>query len=628
MNNFTERQQNIISFITEHIHCTCSQLERELGCSRRTIINEIKAINQIKPLILSTNKGYSINQEEASQSMTSQFKQVNEEHLLLRRLVLFNKTYTFHELAEKQFISESTLERLLKAITPLLSSFDLAIKREKGYVKVIGNEFSKRKLIHYLINEEIDPTFTSLENITQLFNINVSRIKNIIDNAIYNHHYYLDNTYSFNLYLNIIIALYRMKSDIYIDQIPYNTIDKSSVEYQISKEICYQYANHWSISPKEEDIFYIALLLIGQIKPLNVNTDIRLLNPEIISRDLINKMDKVLFDTFNYYMMNINYKDFLYNFSLHIDAMIKRIKNNQTIQNDFLHNIKKNCPFIYEVAVHIAQKIQTEYDIIIPDEEIGFISVHIGFLINKSVDNYNKIKILLLCTDYHHLIENVEQKILANHSEYVEITSYDITSIDNKNIDLNADIIISTKHLNIIGKKIIVITPFYTMMDHITVDSAIHEALLEKEKTYKNRLLSSFFHENLFFKSDDFKTKEEVIQFLGDKIIEFGLAEKGYTESVLEREKISSTCFFDTFAIPHSLNQTTKRSMFCVLLSDKGINWDGKVIHIVLMLAIQLNDRKEFVNIYNGIIKVLWDKEKCEKLMKANNLSEFLSILK
>lgn len=629
MFDFSERQKQIIEALARsQDYLTCAALGKRIGYSRRTIINDIQDINRQLPLILSTNRGYLLDSAELKKIEFISTPQMTDEHVLLRRLVMRNKDYTLAELAEKQFVSESTMEKKLKALGPLLASFDLSIKREKGFVKVVGNEYSKRKFINHIISEETEPTFSSLENIADLLSsLNVTRIKEIIDHSIQKYQYYVDKNYSFNLYLNIMIALYRMKSEIYIDQIPHHTIQSHSIEYRIAQEICGQYSNHWKISPQEEDIIYIALLLTGQIKPVVHNGNVNSCTLEIISKEFIGKMDNILFETFNYYMMSVNYKDFLYNFSLHIDAMIKRIKNHQSVSNDLLENVKKNCPFIYEVSVHIAQKISLLYTIEIPDEEIGFISVHIGFLINGSVENYNRIKILLLCNDYHHIIDNIKERIINNHSEYVSITAHDISSIDSK-IDLDVDLIVSTKFLNVIGKRLVVITPFYTMMDHIQVDAAIHEAILEKEMAFKNQLLSSFFHESLFFKTNQCQTKEEVIRFLGDKVIEFGLAAPGFTESVLARESLSSTCFFESFAIPHSLDQTTKQSMFCVLISEEGILWDENHIHIVLMLAIQFNDRKEFMNIYNGIIRTLWEKDKIEPLVKANNLIEFLSLLR
>ena len=79
-------------------------------------------------------------------------------------------------------------------------------------------------------------------------------------------------------------------------------------------------------------------------------------------------------------------------------------------------------------------------------------------------------------------------------------------------INAYSDLIVTTKPLNLIGKEVIVVSPFFTMMDQINVDNAIHKCLKNKQKIKRNNILSSFFDEKLFFKSNDFGNKEDVIR--------------------------------------------------------------------------------------------------------------------
>ena len=625
MTDFSERQQKIITIITNHNdYVTCKQIENEIGFSRRTILNEINEINRIKPIIISSNRGYRIDREALNEIRVESIPDIRSEHDLLRRLMLKNKTYSFKELQDKLYISETTLNKTLKEISPFVSSFGLSIKRSKGQISIEGNEFNKRRLINYLINEEIDENFKSLGDIDELVEgIDTIRVQHIIDTSIEQFGYYVDTNYTFNMTLNVIIALYRMKNNLHIDEDIETSVSSDSDEYRIAEMICDQYSNHSYINVREEDVRYIASLLSGQLRRRDNKEQ-----PEpIISNEFINEIDVLLMETFSYFMIEASYSDLLYPFALHIDAMLKRIRNNQIIINDLLGNIKKNSPFIYEVAIYFANKVNQKYNVRMPDEEIGFVSVHLGFVINNSIQKFNKVKILLLCNDYHNILNTITTKIMSKHSDYVDIIPYDI-SFNPIRTDFDVDLIISTKMINVVGKKLIIITPFYSIVDSIQVDDAINEVLASKEKSYRNLLLSSFFHEDLFFKTDRFQNKEEVINFMGQKIIDFGLTDDRFIQSVQEREKISSTCFFDTFAIPHAIDVFSNKSMFCILTSEKGIMWDDTKIHIVLMLAVHLDDRKEFVNIYNGIIKALWDKDKTDRLINANTLAEFIEVLK
>lgn len=70
-----------------------------------------------------------------------------------------------------------------------------------------------------------------------------------------------------------------------------------------------------------------------------------------------------------------------------------------------------------------------------------------------------------------------------------------------------------------------------------------------------------------------------------------------------------------------------KKSFLFLLTSESGIQWDDHVLHIVLMLAVQQNDRKKFMELYNGIVQTLEKPEKVNKLVLADNLMDFLNQL-
>lgn len=624
--NLTPRQFKIINIITNSSGpVTCDALSRTLGYSRRTIQNDISSINSEDELITSTNLGYTINPDKLGNLSLLKFE--NEEkltHILLKNLIMNEKGVTVSALADKLFISLSTLENQLKSLQPVLEKYNLTLQREKGVISVEGNEYSKRTLIASLIQEESDSSFKSIEEIGQYFEqLNFARIKNIIDQAIDDYGYYIEGNYAFNLYLNIIISLYRMKSDLYITSLPKNAIDRKSAEYKIAQCICDRYASHWNIRPAEEDIIYISILIAGQIKPLGLQND-NLIVRSVLSPDFMSRIENILSETFNFFMVNVNYSNALFNFAMHVDAMIKRIRNNQLISNEILDNLKTNCPFVFEMSIFLCNRISEEFNIEIPDSEIGFIAVHVGFLANAVDDEIDKINVLLACYDYYNIARNIYDGIQEHFGNYINIS---ILNNTNPVINDSIDLIISTRPLNIIGKKIIVVSPLYTTADRLEVFHVINEVLTTKILINKNRTLSSYFHESLFFKTDDYADKESAIRFLCSKAIAFGLAGEGYTEEVLERERLCSTCFLETFAIPHSMNFLNSKTMFTVLISEKGIQWDSALIHIVLLISVAENDRKDFKKIYDGIIQTLWDKNKLPSLIQSEKLIEFIDKL-
>lgn len=626
--SFTNRQKRIIAeLVNSTIPVKGKSLAIILDLSLRTIQKEISLINKELSLIKSSNKGYSIDSNLLPSFTVFEEDEKDLNHQLLKKLFFSKKSIRIEELADMFFISLSTLENKLREIDHELEKFCLRISRHKGLLNISGTELNKRRFISSLIMNEVDPTFNTIDNLSSFFGeIDLSKTKSIILNAIHKYDFFVEKNYSSNLLINIILALYRMRTDSYIETIPDSLVTTDSVEYRISLDICNQYADHWHIQPKENDIIYVATLIMGQIKPISLKESDEY-SLEVITQDFIGEINDILLETFNYYLLDINYQQFLYNFALHIDGLIKRASSIQLVSNEVLDNLKRNCPFIYEVAISISEKIASKYGIFISDEEIGYISIHIGFLIENSTEDTRLIKILLLTKDYHRISDNIMKKLNETHGDHIEIRSTNNGAPENS-IDSTVDLIISTNPINVIGKKVVTVSPFFSLMDQLEVDNAIRLCIKEKELNYQNKLLSSFFHEKLFFKTSKIQTKEEAIKFLSQEIIDFGLAEADFTESVFRRETMSSTCFFDTFAIPHAIEMNAKKTMFCVLINEEGIKWGENNINIVLMIAVQKDDRKKFMDIYNTIVKILWDKEKANLLAKSNNFEEFIFLLK
>jgi len=628
MNRFDSRKAKIIQIISGSKEpVTGKDLSLSLKLSLRTIQSEISAINKIFPLIHSSNRGYTIHSDNYAQLDTQILKgHDNEDHMILRKLIF--EAWPIDDLAEKLYMSTPTLERKMKNLTPFLTQYQLEFVRANASVWIDGDEFSKRKLFNYLIYQEVGPAFNGPNSLKSYFpDIDVEKIKSIILNSIHKYNYYVKNNYLENLILNIVIALSRMRSNNYIGQNYGKELMQSEmIEYRIAQEICNQYANHCHITPKDSDIDSIAILLCGQIQPLEENPD-TVIGPGILTQTFVEEISDLLLGVFNYYMLNVDFSDSLYNFALHVDGMINRTKNLVPNNNDLYCNIKFSCPFIYEVSLTIARKIADKYNVVITDTEIGYISIHIGYLIEFSSENKEKALVTLFCNDYHRMGDIIRKKLLENFSDLIELNIIYSGNVEDL-LSIKSDLIFTTLPLHLVGKNIVSISPFYTMMDHINADNAIHACLVEKEKNHRNQFLSSFFHEKLFFRNDQFQSKEAVIQFLGQKIIDFGLEEEGFIESVLKRESLSSTCFFDTFAIPHAMDMNARKTMLSILVSEAGIPWDDHRIHIVLMIAVAQDDRKEFMKLYNGIVQALENPQKVKQLISAKSHVEFINYLR
>ncbi len=625
----TSRQTKIIQLLSRNSDgLTGASMLHELDCSLRTLRSEISTINQNAggKLILSSNKGYLLD-TCFFDTLTFETERPEKQdiYLLLKAFLFDREEWDLYDLEDTFYMSSGTLTNRLKAANQLLQEYNLQLSIKNGRVALRGKEYDKCQLINHLILAETTPAFLNLENCSDYFvDMDIPHLKQLVRDAISKHEYYIEDFYAENLYLNIIIALSRMRRNYHIEPIDNFHANTDSTEYQIAQSICAAYAQHYpSFTCQENDIRYIAMIITGHVKS-RFFKERNVLLSDSVNQDFIDIVTEALTQTFHHYMLNIDQDSFLSSFLLHIHALIQRARTGQYLQDLTIGNLRDNCPFIYDVAVFLTKQLEDAFAIHIPDSEIGYIAIHIGFAIETATRESDAIKILLICSDYHDNARQILEKLRQEHSSDIEIIQ--IASLyEHSKLNNSTDLIVTTIPLQMVGKNIIEISPFYTTVDALHVDSAIKACQKEKESRKLHQLLLSSFHEKLFFINDELRTKEDAIRFLGGQIEDFGLAPSGFTDSCLQREQTSSTCFFNLFAIPHALQMNARKTMFAVLISPSGILWDDDVkIHLIFMITVNAHDRKEFMKIYNSIIQYLWDKDKAYTLAQVRNFHEFL----
>lgn len=90
----------------------------------------------------------------------------------------------------------------------------------------------------------------------------------------------------------------------------------------------------------------------------------------ILVESFLKKAEKVLQ---NFFRIKI-----FHGLCLHINSSIARLKNNKTIINYNLINIKKDHPKEFEISKELADSLEKKYNLTIPEDEIGFISMFLS----------------------------------------------------------------------------------------------------------------------------------------------------------------------------------------------------------------------------------------------------------
>ncbi|KIX89750.1 transcriptional regulator [Staphylococcus microti] len=91
-----------------------------------------------------------------------------------------------------------------------------------------------------------------------------------------------------------------------------------------------------------------------------------------------------------------NNESFIVSLTDHLIFALKRVKNGQLISNPFLSETKYSYPEAYQIAKRVVARLNLQLNIAFPEDEVGFIALHIASQIEHvSVENTKQVTELI-----------------------------------------------------------------------------------------------------------------------------------------------------------------------------------------------------------------------------------------
>ncbi|ALP35377.1 transcription antiterminator BglG [Paenibacillus sp. IHB B 3084] len=621
--------QYLIPYNNEWI--SSQSLADKYDVSKRTIKSYISEINAIHHgLILSSNKGYKVNTDQVNRFLTSEQKaipQTQSERMayILKKLVQINEPIYIHDLSDALFISESTLRLDLKLIKEKLAKNNLELLLVKDHIGLLGKEKDKRKLMSSILYEEANGSFIDIDKIKGFYKeLNIDYIREVVVETFSAHHFFTNDYYLTNVIIHITIALDRMKHDFQFLNKPVNyNVDNTA--YLIAKEIAFKLESYFHIKYSEEEITDSAILI--SCNGTNVNfTQIEVSDLEnIAGKDCIDLVSEIAIDLEKYYYISIADSDFITRFTLHVKNLLMRLNNHHSTKNPLTNTIKRECPLIYDCAVHASHVIKEKTGYIISDDEIAYLAFHLGYAIELQRQTNVKIS----CTVLFPLYYNMNVQIINKLQQYFG-DDISIHSIVTDESDLNyvtSDFIISASQLHKIPEvPYVVITPFFVENDREKVSNKIFELKEQKKKNQFKIHLKSFLDERHFYNSTKWSDKEDVLRFICQIMNQDGYTDDDFFGKIMERETMSSTAFGQV-ALPHAIKMESHKTGMFIYLNPNGIRWDTSTVKIVLLLTVCGEDRKIFRDVFDAFATILTDDKNVNLLSSIHSFDDFINKL-
>lgn len=623
-----KRQNQIIDILNnDNNWITGKELAKLLNVSDRTIRSDIDVINKFYDcLLIKSNKrlGYQIDEALLfKQDIETKELIPQNSHercvYIIRELLFKSKEINLIALQDQVFVSGYSIDNDIKKIRKMISEYpSLKLIRSKNYISLRGNEADKRKLYKQLLTEETHGNFLNLNSIADLWsNFDLLEIKDILEDVCELYNYQIREIDFPMIMIHAGVAIERIINRNYINSKTAKHHLNNNIEYQISYEFFHRVSKTIDIELVEDEVVLFAQLLIGSYQKDDEDENLDKLLNQIV--------DAVIKEVKDYFDINFSKdKDFKLGLKMHLQLLLERQQNNVTITNIYLQEIKRKYPLVFEMAIRAGEVIADICKINVKENELSFLALHLGAAYDR-VNSIKRYRAVIIIPHNQMLSNMCIDKLKLRFEERMVIVKrygfYEETMIKQQEPDLIITTVPLKHNLNI---PTVQITLFVNYEDESKVFQTLN--LLDKQRYHEDFvvLVNELIRPDLFHVKKQMASSKEVIDFLCDELISKNLADERYKDDVFKRESVSATSFVNGFAVPHSIEITSKESCISIMILDKPVKWGDFEVKLVLLLAIRDTDNHLLKIFFDWLSSIVSDSNKFRQLLEVKNYQEFI----
>lgn len=584
------RALSIIKILLNSVEPVSSlALSQEIGCSTKTIQNEIKEVNkELKncEIVSIRGIGYKIegNLDDIDIKNSDLYDYDRVEYIIKKIINISSTdkdTIKLEDLADSMYVSLSTVKNDLKEVKKILNEYNLKIssKHKQG----ICIEASEEDIIKFIINysNKVDNSLNIKDFLNNNIIENLFSIKKILlDTLSYENMILTDNEFK-----NIVnyISIYLSRN---------NTNQSDFIKEYIKK---YKSKKEKPIS--EDEQLLIRKAIKEFCRDLNIATSINLSHDKVFEECLFN----------------------------HISNLYKRADLGINQYEITAGEIKLKYPFAFELGKIAKKTIEKNLNMEISEDEVENIALHIGGALER-IDKRDEKKVyrtIIVCTSgvgTSMLIKSKLENIFKGKLEIIKvIPSY---LIDYINV-LDIDFVISTVEVNLENVNVIKVSPMLT-----DKEIKLIEKYIETENVYIDLDIQNLFSSELFFKDIKAETRSQVIDIMSKKLVEKGYIDDTMRQSYFERETIATTEIGNMVAIPHGAKGEVYENKVAIGILKEPISWEVGKVRLIIMLALDKEKILDYEEVFSKIYKRVDSIAKVISICENKSYEKFIKLFK
>ncbi len=599
---------------------TASDLAEQLGVTTRSVRSYVAAVKSAahpRAVVSASTTGYRLNRDQYAEFLSvSRERGAGSEtpqdrvHHIVRRLTESEAGLDVHEFADVLFVSESTIEADLRKVKAFAGDAGAALVRQGSVVRLSGSEGSRRRLLSGLVQSESTQGMLDLDAIESEFELDgLGAFKTELIDALDGAGFFV-NEYGIDaVILHVAIAVDRARRDQHLpDSEGTTAASRHAPIVAILGRLC---GDHFGVALTLADTDYLARLLTTRvIAPGN-----GLAGEADVDSEDIETVRRIVDLVLEEYGVDFRDEAFITRLAIHLGNLVTRARENAHSRNPLTRSIKSSYPMIFDIAVYIASIVQKERGITVDDDEISYIALHLGSHLERVSRREERVTCTIVCPSYYDLHAILRKRVERELGSELSI-EFVVTRTDVDPLELSSDLVISTIPNLAVREGVVVVQPFLTDDDIDAIRVAISRARRHRRRALITDELLEYFHEAFFFSPPPGDTPESIIRGLGAALTEAGVIDGAYVDAALERERMSSTAFTETLAVPHAMGLAAQRTAIAIALSPIPIPWGDARVSVIAFIAFSAEGRAQFQPLFDQFVGVFAAKRDVAELVR------------
>lgn len=649
MNN---RQLNILKSLLNHLNVfqTIAALADEQDCSARTIRNDLEKIEtflqeHFKEEKLERRPGIGVclrgDKEEVKKMMelihTASTDRAGKEDterrlLILYHLLMSDLPLTLTSLAQKHFVNKSVIKDDLDWLAKEIAPYDLVVTTKQKYGTVVeGKEKNKRRILARTA-KMIKTLSTKEKALLQFFD--PSEIK-IVQDALrtmqVNHRINFNPETEESLVIHILFTIKRiyLKQPIELSERELHAI-RGTESFGWSKTISRRLEERLNLVFPLNEKAYLALHFNGsRMNQQRTEGDVSAIYGHVWVENLVGRLVEEVSDFENLPLReDLALKD---NLRVHLQTTANRIESGLTVSNPLLTEIKKEYPHLFYFILTVAEEYSEEMGISIPEEEVGYLTVHFQAALERLHIQLPKHLVVGIVCHFGIGVSAFLQAKLERHfpemEETVILSAGELKSYLKRH---QLDLVLTTEELPDIGIPTRTISPLLTEEEIRMIAGFIRKRPEKRVETSGEWDILRYVQPFLLHLVQPFSSVESALAYMGQQLISKGYAEADYLETVLKREKHSSTGIGMGIALPHGDPRYINQSSISCMTFSQPVKWGNDKVALVFLLAVKKDElkNKDMKQFFVFINRLMENPDLYDKMVTEKDRMKFLSYFK